>query len=687
MNDQNQTFSDIAQRVLSGVRLSDEDALFLYQYDNLLELGELADSVNRRKNEDVVFYNVNRHINPTNVCIKSCKFCAFSRKPGDEGAYEYSIEDIISKATEVVAAGATEVHMVGGLHPRWNFSKYVEILATLREHFPSLHLKAFTAVEIDWLAAKGRMSVKECLIQLKQAGLNSLPGGGAEIFHPEIREKICDTKTDANRWIEIHRIAHSVGLRSNCTMLYGHIESYHHRVDHMRRLRELQDETKGFNVFIPLAFQPYDNDMGIKRYTAGTDDLRNIAVARLYLDNFQHVKAYWIMLGQDIAQIALNFGANDLDGTIEEEKISRMAGGRSGMVMGKSQIQGLIRKAGKIPVERDTLYNPISTYQTLSPDQKPTSYLSGLNKASYSEFLSLEECKDLAKNAAFFDLAKCASSINSLNHSIYRSTYFIRPNKDDQSASDINIDLADRSSLFYQAGYSVLTEQIKLIKAKGRDRKIALKGIKSIWELGLQTKTEIDSLLAQLHDVGVDVIASSTYEIEDDITSGELIDFFRSCYRAGIKTAAKIEITAPHFNDSEPLWENFLSRSLALRDLQYQTQNILSVSVVPARGGRVSACEFMRAIMLARVIMFNIKDISVPFSQIPTQKDRDPKYLGATNDPAMKIAPLTQIFGGTDLGTLSYMSEDDVPELGEELRVSGLESLPMDITFGSEATL
>ena len=349
----------ISRKIGSGERLTEADALQLYQSSDLTELGQLANRYNLAQNGDQVFYNINRHINPTNICALSCKFCAYSRKPGDPGAYAFTIDEMVVKATEAVEQGATEVHMVGGLHPRWRLDYYIEMLNAIKTAWPDLHIKAFTAVELDWLAKRARLSIAELITKLRSAGLDSMPGGGAEIFDPAIRDAICETKVDADRWIDIHRTAHNLGLHSNATMLYGHIESYAHRVDHMARLRRLQDETAGFNAFIPLSFQPFQNEMGIKRYTFGYDDLKNIAIARLFLDNFKHIKAYWIMLGQDIAQLALHYGANDLDGTVIEEKISRMAGGRAGMVMQRSSIEDLISRADRQPTERDTLYNPV----------------------------------------------------------------------------------------------------------------------------------------------------------------------------------------------------------------------------------------------------------------------------------------------------------------------------------------
>jgi aminodeoxyfutalosine synthase len=355
-------------RALRGERLSFEDGVNLYHSPDLVELAAVANELNLRKNGRDVFFNVNRHINPTNICALSCKFCAFSRKPGEEGAYAYSEDEIAHRAKVAADSGATEVHMVGGLHPRWKLANYTNIIRIVKETAPHLHVKAFTAVELDWLARKERKTIAELLGELRAAGLGSLPGGGAEIFAPYIREKICDTKLTGEGWLDIHRTAHKMGLRSNCTMLYGHIEDIDARVDHMLRLRDLQDETRGFNVFIPLAYQPENNELGINRHTYGVDDLKTIAVARLLLDNFQHIKSYWIMTGDRVAQTALHYGANDLDGTVVEEKIANMAGSRAGMAMAKGKLLRVIREADRIPVERSTVYEPIRRYDNPAED-------------------------------------------------------------------------------------------------------------------------------------------------------------------------------------------------------------------------------------------------------------------------------------------------------------------------------
>lgn len=356
------------KKALAGKRLSFEDGVNLFHAPDLLELGAVANELNLRANGKDVYFNVNRHINPTNICALSCKFCAFSRKPGEDGAYAYSEDEIAHRAQVAAQSGATEIHMVGGLHPRWKLSNYTNIIRTVKRAAPEVHVKAFTAVELDWLARKERRTVAEIIFELKDAGLGSLPGGGAEIFTPYVRELICDTKLTGEGWLDIHRTAHGMGLRSNCTMLYGHIEDVEARVDHMLKLRALQDETGGFNVFIPLAYQPENNDLGINRQTYGVDDLKTIAVARLLLDNFKNIKSYWIMTGQRVAQTALHHGANDLDGTVVEEKIANMAGSQSGMAMAKSKLLQVIRSADRIPVERSTVYQPIRRYDNPAED-------------------------------------------------------------------------------------------------------------------------------------------------------------------------------------------------------------------------------------------------------------------------------------------------------------------------------
>jgi len=352
---------EIAVKVRDGVRLDAADALTCLTTPHLLYLGKLADTVRRRINGNVTYFNVNRHINPTNVCVYTynCKFCSFAALPGESHAWEMTHDQVYAHAADQGGNAVTEFHIVGGLHPDLPMSWYEEMLRGLKERFPAAHLKAFTAIEIGWFAKREKLSIEEVLRRLRDAGLGSLPGGGAEIFHPDVREIICDGKLDAEEWIEVHRTAHKMGIKSNCTMLYGHVEQPEHKVDHLLRLRELQDETGGFNAFIPLAYHPENNYMGLKYHTTGDSDLQHIATSRLVLDNIPHIKAYWVMVTPKLAQIALRFGADDMDGTIVEEKIYHMAGAGTSQQLSRPELERIVREAGFVPVERDTLYNPI----------------------------------------------------------------------------------------------------------------------------------------------------------------------------------------------------------------------------------------------------------------------------------------------------------------------------------------
>jgi aminodeoxyfutalosine synthase len=322
-------------------------------------VGWLANYVREKKHGNITYYNVNRHINPTNICVAHCKLCAFGRDPNAPGAYNFALEEIYQRAEKGVREGATEFHIVGGLHPDLPFEYFLEMISGLKQRCPGIHLKAFTMVEVGYFARIAKLSVKDTLLKLKEAGVDSLPGGGAEIFHPRVRKIICDHKVSGQMWLSIARQAHEVGLRSNATMLYGHVETAEERADHLVRLRELQDETHGFVTFIPLAFHPENTALSHIPKPTGYDDLRNIAVSRLMLDNFEHIKAYWIMLTPSIAQIALRFGANDIDGTVVEEKIYHDAGAKTSEFTSRSELERLIRAAGRVPVERDTAYNRV----------------------------------------------------------------------------------------------------------------------------------------------------------------------------------------------------------------------------------------------------------------------------------------------------------------------------------------
>ena len=354
------TLESITKKVEAGERLSLEDGLKLYEPEVPLNaLGQLANQVRERINGNRAYYNINTHLNPTNVCVYRCSFCAFRSDLRDSKGYVMDEEQILARGQEAVDHGCTEMHVVGGLHHQKPYDWYVNLVRVLHEAYPQLHLKAWTAVEINWFEFLTKKSIRSILDDLMQAGLGSMPGGGAEIFHPEVRDQICEHKADAKNWFDIHRTAHQLGLKTNCTMLYGHIEKPYHRVDHLLRLRELQDETRGFQTFIPLAFHPDNTGLSHLKKPSALDDLRTMAISRLLLDNVPHIKAYWIMLGIGTAQTALAYGADDLDGTVRHELIYHDAGATTPEVLSIEVIRRLIAEAGREPVERDTLYHRV----------------------------------------------------------------------------------------------------------------------------------------------------------------------------------------------------------------------------------------------------------------------------------------------------------------------------------------
>jgi aminodeoxyfutalosine synthase len=349
----------IRGKVQAGERLSFADGIFLYDQADIFSLGELANLVRERKNGNFAYFNVNTHLNPTNVCVYRCTFCAFRADLKSPKGYVMTDEQILERAAEASRRGATEVHIVGGLHHQLPYEWYLNVVRIIHDAHPELHLKAYTAVEWDWFERMTGRPTRDILAEFKEAGLGSLPGGGAEIFHPEVRDRICEHKADADCWVRIHREAHELGFRSNATMLYGHIEETRHRIDHLCRLRDLQDETGGFQTFIPLAFHPDNTNLAHIPKASGLMDLRTMAVSRLMLDNFPHIKAYWVMLGIKTAQVALSFGADDIDGTVVHEKIYHDAGSDSPEEITVAELLRLIEEAGRIPVERDTLYREV----------------------------------------------------------------------------------------------------------------------------------------------------------------------------------------------------------------------------------------------------------------------------------------------------------------------------------------
>jgi aminodeoxyfutalosine synthase len=352
----------IWEKVFAGDRLSESDAVALLSSDDILALGAMADFARRRAVGDDVYFISNRHINHTNVCQNRCLFCAFSHDEGDADAYTLSIDEVVDKARESLTGGVTEIHIVGGENPGLPFDYYLEMMRSLKQLAPDVHIQAFTASEIAHFARIADKPIAVVLAELKDAGLGSLPGGGAEVFSGRVRDLICDRKISGQRWLDVMRAAHSVGLQSNATMLYGHVETVAELADHLLRLRELQDETGGFNAFIPLSFQPANTGLSELPGPTGFDDLKMLAVGRLVLDNFKHVKAFWINVGLKLAQVSLAFGVNDLDGTVVEEKISHAAGVQTGQELDRAELVRVIHGAGRNAVERDTLYGIVRRY-------------------------------------------------------------------------------------------------------------------------------------------------------------------------------------------------------------------------------------------------------------------------------------------------------------------------------------
>ena len=359
-----QRLKPILEKVERGERLSFHDGVTMYRSSDILSIGYMANIVRERMHGDVTYFNVNRHINPTDVCVASCRLCAFGKRAKDPKAYTMSLEEVWHKAGEGYSEAVTEFHIVGGLHPELSLDWFCQMLRGLKERFPQVHLKAFTMVEVAFLAQRAKISIRETLQRLIDAGVDSLPGGGAEIFSESVRRIICDHKIDGSEWLKTAQTAHELGLKSNCTMLYGHIETDEDRVDHLVKLREVQDKTGGFVTFIPLAFHPDNTALHHIPKTTGFLDLKNIAIARLILDNIPHVKAYWIMMTPKIAQIALRFGADDIDGTVVEEKIYHDAGATTSQGLRRGDLLRLIREAGRVPMERDTLYRPVERTET-----------------------------------------------------------------------------------------------------------------------------------------------------------------------------------------------------------------------------------------------------------------------------------------------------------------------------------
>jgi len=362
---QRSDIADIAEKVYGGERLSFADGLRLYGSRDLLAVGMLANYVNQQRNDNRVYFVQNYHINPTNICVGNCNFCSFRRNGHEEDAYMWSIPEVLERTIPRVSEKTREFHIVSGLHPDLKLDYYCDLVRILKQHFPNIHIKAFTAVEIDYLARITGLEWRDVLLALRKAGIDTMPGGGAEIFHPRVRRKICPGKVIGKGWLTIHSIAHELGIKTNATMLYGHIETDEDRVDHLVQLREQQDKSRGFLAFVPLAYHPENNRLGRIRsldFTTGFEDLRNLAISRLMLDNFPHIKAYWVMLTPKLAQLSLSFGVSDIDGTVVQERITHDAGARTGRYIERNRLIHMIQGADKIAVERDALYKTVEEF-------------------------------------------------------------------------------------------------------------------------------------------------------------------------------------------------------------------------------------------------------------------------------------------------------------------------------------
>jgi aminodeoxyfutalosine synthase len=359
-----QRLHSIKDKIIAGERLTQQDGVILYRTGDILAVGWLANYVREQMHGDKAYFNVNRHLNPTNVCVAACRLCAFGRKKDAPGAYTMALEEAFHTAASGYTEAVTEFHIVGGLHPDLPFEYFLDLVSGLKERFPEVHLKAFTMVEVAYLAKRAKLTIKETLEKMKAAGVDSLPGGGAEIFADRVRHIICDHKIDGEQWLDTAKLAHQIGLKSNATMLYGHVENDEDRVDHLLKLRALQDETGGFQTFIPLAFHPDNTALQHLPKTTGMLDIKQIAVSRLVLDNFPHIKSYWQMMTPKIAQISLRFGADDIDGTVIEEKIYHDAGATTPQGIRRQELVRLIKEAGREAIERDTLYRPVTRTQT-----------------------------------------------------------------------------------------------------------------------------------------------------------------------------------------------------------------------------------------------------------------------------------------------------------------------------------
>jgi CofH subfamily radical SAM domain protein len=571
------------------------------------------------------------------------------------------------------------------------------MIKAMHDAYPDVHLKAFTAVELDWMARKARKTIPEVMIELRDAGLGSFPGGGAEIFHPEVRDQICDTKVSGDQWIDTHRTAHKLGLRSNCTMLYGHIENYSHRVDHMRRLRELQDETGGFNVFIPLAFQPFQNEMGVNRYTFGADDLRAIAVARLYLDNFKHIKSYWVMLGQDIAQLALQFGANDLDGTVLEEKISRAAGGRAGMIMTRSNLENLIRRSGRTPVERTTLYHPVrdedQVHLTPVDDEE---LASGMTDESKDMLRALKDGETMSPSNlwkvavttpmhSIADALRASGKTNSTGLSLTESVV-IAINKTTRTESltqDIRMLISGHDSAsITRPGHAPaivldtscniqgsplpdLATVIAAAKTASPGSSVILRGVNAVIQATESSADKPTEFLAELRALGLDVLEES---VTDSVIANDAKWRMFTCAHA-VEIATIPLITLKALSNA-PDWSSWADDVTEIRGRLTATGLVFAVALGVEQNSMMMPSEFMKAIALTRLALPLPTQIWTPAGSMAVLAPQ--RGLGAQTDqhPVMKVISALKTFGSSGIGFIAA-GELSAERLWEDLRASG----------------
>ncbi len=719
------TFNDpnlapLAQKVEKGERLDFKDGLTLYASRDILGIGRLADHVRRQRHGKRAFYVYNQHLNYTNVCANRCRFCAYARDEGESGAFTLSIADIRERLLSRMDEPITELHVVGGLNPALGFDYYMDLLRTLKEIRPHATIKAFTAVEIDYLSKISGLSVPETVRQLKSAGLAMMPGGGAEVISPRIHHKLFPRKIDGDRWLEIIEAVHEAGIVTNATMLYGHIETAAERVNHLIRVRELQDRTRGFSAFIPLAFHSENTRLSHLPATTAFDDLKNIAAARLMLDNFDHIKAYWVMIGEKLAQVALHFGADDLDGTIIEEKITHMAGARSAKGLTREAMEGMIRAAGFSPVERDAFYHPVPGKDApkaapIEISAEPGGTVHPLRTGSPATLpprIFEEEALSLFHNADLLDLGRMAHARRQAIHPAPVVTFVV-----DRNINYTNICTSGcRFCAFYRApgdpgGYRISNESLKqkieetlalggtqILLQGGMNPDLCLKDytdmlrfIKErfpihihgfsppeIFFIAKKEGISVEAVLTALIDAGLNSIPGGGAEIlVDEIrekvspnkcSAEQWLDVMRQAHRLGLKSSATMMFG--HYESPEQIIEH-LRR---IRNLQEETRGFTAfipwsfqpentrIDIEPA-----TAAQYLRVLALSRIYLDNVENIQASWV---TQGE--------------KIAQIALSFGANDLGS-TMIEENVVAAAGVKFRLPQSEMVRLIRDAGYDA--